>query len=525
ARPHQGRLHPEHLRVSPAPRGRPGPRHRARGAGGGRARRAGGGTAAAPGGRRHRGPLPLRRSQGADGCRRAEVRLEDRRRDLRRVLPLLSAVRGPRLPQGDGRPQPLRSRLDHVPGRVPAGPHPVPSRPDLHLEPRRAGRRGRARGARQRAVQLRHELHGPARGGRAGQRQRRPAGRRPDRRPPLPRGHDPRRRGGGGAGGGRDGRAALEGRAGGLSRGKTMAFGWGIVSTGRHPDIKIAPAMAAADGAELVAVCSRDQQRAEAFAHKHRARAAYRRLGDLLADSRVDGVFVASPNALHAEHVIQAAQAGKHVLCEKPMATTIADALQMLKACRRAGVTLGVAFNLRQHPAYRRARDLVAAGTLGRVVLAQAQWAFGVRGLDGPPPRTPLTQWWDTPELIGGASTMMGTGVHSVDLLRFVLGAEVDEITAVTDGQTAARPLEQLACLTLRFGNGTLGQVVASRLLPDSRNDFRVYGIRGLIAGHHSMWEARTGRFEITSDTVNETADYPEALLPNYVAEIEDFQR
>ena len=114
---------------------------------------------------------------------------------------------------------------------------------------------------------------------------------------------------------------------------------------------------------------------------------------------------------------------------------------------------------------------------------------------------------------------------HSVDLLRFVLGAEVDEITAVTDGQTVARPLEQLACLTLRFGNGTLGQVVASRLLPDSRNDFRVYGITGLIAGHHSMWEARTGRFEITSDTVNEAADYPEALLPNYVAEIEDFQR
>jgi pimeloyl-ACP methyl ester carboxylesterase len=132
---------------------------------------------------------------------------------------------------------------------------------------------------------------------------------------------------------------------------------------------------------------------------------------------------------------------------------------------------------------------------------------------------------WDTPELIGGASTMMGTGVHSVDLLRFVLGAEVDEITAVTDGQTLERPLEQLACLALRFDNGTLGQVVASRLLPDSRNDFRVYGITGLIAGTHSMWEARTGHFQTTSDTVNETADYPEALLPNYVAEIEDFQR
>ena len=79
-----------------------------------------------------------------------------------------------------------------------------------------------------------------------------------------------------------------------------MAFGWGIVSTGKHPDIKIAPAIAAADGGDLVAVYSRDQDRAEAFAQKHDVRAAYSQLGDLLKDSRVDGVFVASPNALHA---------------------------------------------------------------------------------------------------------------------------------------------------------------------------------------------------------------------------------
>jgi 1,5-anhydro-D-fructose reductase (1,5-anhydro-D-mannitol-forming) len=130
-----------------------------------------------------------------------------------------------------------------------------------------------------------------------------------------------------------------------------MPFGWGIVSTGKHPDVKIAPAMAAADGGELVGVYSRDQHRAEAFAQKHGARAAYSQLGDLLKDSRVDGVFVSSPNALHAEHVVQAAEVGKHVLCEKPMATTIDDAVRMLQACRRAGVTLGVAFNLRQHPA------------------------------------------------------------------------------------------------------------------------------------------------------------------------------
>ena len=94
-----------------------------------------------------------------------------------------------------------------------------------------------------------------------------------------------------------------------------MPFGWGIVSTGKHPDIKIAPAMAVAGGGELVGVYSRDQRRAEAFAQTHGARAAYSRLGDLLGDSRVDGVFVCSPNALDAEHVVQAAEARKHVLC------------------------------------------------------------------------------------------------------------------------------------------------------------------------------------------------------------------
>jgi 1,5-anhydro-D-fructose reductase (1,5-anhydro-D-mannitol-forming) len=304
-----------------------------------------------------------------------------------------------------------------------------------------------------------------------------------------------------------------------------MAFGWGIVSTGKHPDVKIAPAMTAATGAEIAAVYSRDQGRADAFARTHAARAAYSKLDDLLSDARVDAVFVCSPNALHAEHVVQAAQAGKHVLCEKPMATTVADAVRMVQACRRAGVTLGIAFNLRQHPAYIRAKELVAAGALGRVVVVQGQWAFGVRGRDGSPPRNALTQWWDMPELIGGASTMMGTGVHVVDLMRFVLGQEVAEVTAVTDGQRDDKPLEQIACLTLRFTNGTLGQVTASRLLPDSRNDFRVYGILGRIEGREALWEARTGRFEVVSETVNETADYPEALLPNYVAEIEDFQR
>ena len=304
-----------------------------------------------------------------------------------------------------------------------------------------------------------------------------------------------------------------------------MTLGWAIISTGLHPDNKIAPAIAAAKGSDLVAVYSRDQGRAEEFAQRHGAQAAYSDLDDLLGDSRVGAVFIASPNALHAAQAIKAAQAGKHVLSEKPMATTIEDSVAMVRAGRQAGVKLGVGFNLRQHPGHIKARELIAQGALGRVTLAQGQWGFGVRGQGAPHPRTGLRQWWDQPELVGNASTMMGTGIHVVDILRFMLGQEVTEVAAITDGQTQEQPLEQLAALSLRFSGGAIGTVCCGRVLPDSRNDFTIYGSDGLITGRASLWEARQGRVDIISETVNHTEVCSGTRLDNFTAEIEDFQR
>ena len=304
-----------------------------------------------------------------------------------------------------------------------------------------------------------------------------------------------------------------------------MAFGWGIVSTGLHPDNKIAPAINAAADAELVAVCSRDQGRADEFAQRHGARAAYNSLEAMLADNRIDAVFIASPNSLHSSQAIQSAQAGKHVLSEKPMTTTLADAVAMVRACRDGGVKLGVGFELRHNPGHTLARDLVMAGTLGRVTMAQGQWGFGTRGQEIFPPRTGLRQWWDDPDAIGGASTLMGTGVHVMDLLRFVLGQEITEVAAITDGQTAERPLEQIAALSLRFSGGTLGTLVCGRLLPDTRNDLALYGINGRFTSRETVWEALKGEIEVVSDAVNRSEAYPENYLGNFIAQTEDFQR
>src|SRR4029434_6575526 len=112
----------------------------------------------------------------------------------------------------------------------------------------------------------------------------------------------------------------------------------------------------------------------------------------------------------------------------------------MVRTCRARRVKLGVGYHLRQHPGLRQARRLVVEGVLGAVALAQGQWGFGVRGQDRPPPRTGLRQWWADPDLMGHASTMMGTGVHVVDTLRFVLGQEATEVRGILHGESTAAP-------------------------------------------------------------------------------------
>lgn len=302
-----------------------------------------------------------------------------------------------------------------------------------------------------------------------------------------------------------------------------MALGWGIVGIGSHPDLKVAPAMAKAQGSQLVAVCGRDQGRADAFAQAHSASAAYASVDDLLRDSRVDAVFIASPNSLHAPQTIQAANAGKHVLSEKPMATTVDDAVAMVAACRSNGVKLGIGFELRFHPAHLFARELVEQGAIGRIRLAHGQWARGERGQREHLPRTGLREWWDRPELIGDASVMMGMGVHVFDLMRFLLSEDTVEVVAMTDGQHEQQPLEHIASISLRMSGGAIATVMCGRMLPDTQNDFAIYGSDGRITGKETIWEGRLGQAEVVSATLNRTEAYEYDYLANFVDELEDF--
>ena len=302
-----------------------------------------------------------------------------------------------------------------------------------------------------------------------------------------------------------------------------MAFGWAITSTGAHADSRIAPAMKLIPDAELVAICSRDQARADAFAQKHGARAAYHSLEALLKDPQVDGVFIASPNSLHAEQTIQAAQAGKHILTEKPMSTSVADAVAMAQACRRHGVKLGVAYHLRHHPAHIESRRLIAEGVLGQISLAHGMWASGVRGITTSPATDPA--WRKEPKLVGDAGSLMATGVHALDLLHFLLGQEVVEVAAISNGQNRGQPLETLLTASLRFARGTIGTIWCGRPVPDRRNDFVIYGSYGRVSSVDTLWGDQQGSLEVVSQTVNLAKEYPTDRLASFVGEIRGFQQ
>ncbi len=304
-----------------------------------------------------------------------------------------------------------------------------------------------------------------------------------------------------------------------------MTVGWGIISTGRHPDLKIVPAMKEAKDTEVRAVYSRDIGQAGSFAEKHGIPRAYDSVDALLADPKIDAVFIASPNFKHADQTIRAARNGKHVLVEKPMAVTTAEAEAMLRVCEECRVRLGVGFHLRHHPGHQKARELIEEGALGTLSLIQGQWCFGERQVAHPPAKTGRSAWWNDPDMIGGASTLMGTGVHVIDLLYFLTGVPIVEVAAITDGQTREQPLEQAAAVAVRFGDSTIGTICAGRRMPDSENDVMVYGSHGRIALRDTLWEACRGRMEMVSESGSFSASYENSQLTLYRNEIEAFNR
>jgi predicted dehydrogenase len=248
---------------------------------------------------------------------------------------------------------------------------------------------------------------------------------------------------------------------------------WGLIGCGDVAAKRVAAALREAEGSELVAVARARAELAAEFAERHGARRWHAGWRELLRDPEVDAVYLATPVRLHAEQAIAAAEAGKHVLCEKPMALDPAGCRAMVDAARRAGVRLGVAYYRHHYPVVARLRELLASGEIGRPVLAQAQ-AF--EPFD-PPPGHPRS--WLLRRAESGGGPMADFGCHRLEVLLDLLGPVREARGHPARVRFHEREVEDTCVAHLAFVSGALAVVTVSHAALEPRDTLEVYGTAG----------------------------------------------
>ena len=243
---------------------------------------------------------------------------------------------------------------------------------------------------------------------------------------------------------------------------------FGILSTADIARKKVIPGMRTAPNVDVVAIASRDAAVAERVARELDIPRAHGSYEALLADPDVDAVYIPLPNHLHLEWTIAAAEAGKHVLCEKPLALTADDAQRMLDACEASGVRLMEAFMYRLHPTWLAVRELVESGRIGRLQAVQS-W-FSYYNDDAANIRNIL-------EYGGGA--LMDIGCYPVNLSRMLFGGEPTRVQAAVR-RDEATGVDVLTSAILDFKGGHATFTCAIRSETDQRVE--IYGSDGRIS-------------------------------------------
>jgi predicted dehydrogenase len=218
---------------------------------------------------------------------------------------------------------------------------------------------------------------------------------------------------------------------------------WGMIGCGDVAEVKSGPGFAKASGSALLAVMRRDRSKAEDFARRHGIRRVHSTAEELIADPEVDAIYVATPPDSHCDLACRVAAARKPCLVEKPMARSYRECVRMLEAFETAAVPLWVAFYRRALPRFLLIRDILRAGTLGRVTSASVD-------VREPLATGETARAWRFNQAIAGAGLFFDKGSHSIDILDFLLGpVEYAHGTAVNSGGTYE--VEDLTVAVLRM--------------------------------------------------------------------------
>jgi len=233
----------------------------------------------------------------------------------------------------------------------------------------------------------------------------------------------------------------------------------GIVGFGLHALRRLMPGFVLARSCTVTALSRRDMAKAKAVSAEYKIPHVFSSTAELCRSPEVDAVLVTTPNSLHLSDVLTAIEAGKPVLCEKPMGMNAAECKQMVEAAHAANVLLGVAHVFRFEDSTARLKERIAAGQIGRPIFARSEFSY---------PGKNHARTWLNDAKIAGSGPVGDVGVHCIDALRYILQDEVVRVSARGLWDADSREVEAAAHLSLEFSRGTLGAVLVS-----TRADYR----------------------------------------------------
>lgn len=261
--------------------------------------------------------------------------------------------------------------------------------------------------------------------------------------------------------------------------------GWGLIGASTIARQYMVDAIRAQKGHFVQAVMSSQQERADTFATECAIPAAYSSLEVLLADPKVQAVYISTTNELHHHQVLAAAAAGKHVLCEKPLALTTQDAFEMVRACQKAGVVMATNHHLRNAATHRKMRELIQVGAIGKPLFARVFHAVYL---------PPHLQGWRLDKPQAGGGVILDITVHDIDTLRYTLDCELVEVVGMTQSASMAKEgLEDGVMAVLRFENGVIAQIHDAFTVKHAGHGIEYHGESGSIIGLNVMSQQPVG--------------------------------
>ncbi|MEM0172704.1 MAG: Gfo/Idh/MocA family oxidoreductase, partial [Thermoproteota archaeon] len=279
--------------------------------------------------------------------------------------------------------------------------------------------------------------------------------------------------------------------------------------------------------ANVVALCDKKTEKAKALAERFNLSGVkiYSDYEQLLQDPEIDAVSICTPHYLHAEMTTKAAEYKKHVLCEKPMAISLKQADEMIRACKKNGVKLEIVFQYRFTPDTRKIKEEFENGKFGIPIYGEAVVKWYREDSSYYYADETARSWrgkWSTE----GGGALINQSIHTIDLLQWIMGP-VDYLYAIYDTRTHNIEVEDLAVATLKFKNGALGTILGSVALRPQENWLGIYGSKKSVIVGSDLKIVKQWEEEGKSKVIDEVKEKEETLTPSvgHDGVIEDFLR